>query len=257
MSWFSFNSKEREYTISISDITKEFGIHRSVINTLLQDAGYNPSQFIFTNLAQKHLEIILLAYVHSIKSLYKEASKNFGTYSLKEQEELRDFFGRFVRKSFFMPEVVLQINDRILLAKNGKIFKSDLDNDLIRDYFFKRIRQLEIEREFLSYHMDDLEAFNLHSSVDLRPNLPRPSFIYRLLKWNTKVKHTFTDIKSRIFTTTITGHYYIFSADEDSATALIPSIKRCFSAVGQTLGEALKNINLKSTPSWKITLDPL
>ena len=257
MGWFSFNSKEREYNISISAIAKEFGISRGVINALMKEAGYNPGQFIFTNLAKRHLEIILLAYVHSIKSLYKESSKNFSNYSLKEQEELKVFFGKFIRKTFFLPEVEIRINDRILPASNGKIFKSDLDNDLIRDYFFKRIEQLEIEQEFLSYNLGDFDGFDLSDLVNSLHYTPRPSFIYRQMNWTIKIKHTFTYIKSRIFTITLTGHYYIFSAEEDSAAALIPSITRCFSAVKLTPGEAL-NINIsKLTPTWKPVYMPL
>lgn len=257
MSWFSFNSKEREYNISIRSIAKEFGISISVIQTLLRDAGYNPLLLEFTRLNNKHLEVILLAYAQSIKSLYKEASNNYIKYTLKEQEELRDFFRKFVRKSFFLPEVEIRINDRILPAKNGKIYKSDLDNDLISEYFFKRIKHLEIEQEIASYQFDPyLDIHDLFTS-GVTLDLARPSFINHQLKWRTKIKHTFTDIKSRIFTTIITGHYYIFSAEEDSATALLPSITRCFSAVKQTLGEALNNINSNISPKWKITYMPL
>lgn len=257
MNWFSFNSREREYSISITAIAKEFGISRTVIYALLSDAGYHHAQFTFSKLTHKHLEIILLAYAHSIKSLYSNASKNFGSYELREQEELRDFFGKFVRKSFFKPEVVIQINDRILPASNGKIFKSDLDNDLIRDYFFKRIVLLEMEQEIASYQFDKFSDYNF-SLKDLIADHPRPSaFIYRQLKIRVRVKHTFTDIKSRIFTTVITGLYYVFSAEEDSVTALLSSIKRCFSAVQQTLGEALNINNSKFTPKWKIKYIPL
>jgi hypothetical protein len=257
MSWFSFNTKEREYNISIRSIAKEFGISISVIHNLLRDAGYNPLLLEFTMLNNKHLEVILLAYTHSIKSLYKEASNNYSKYTLKEQEELRDFFGKFIRKSFFMPEVEIRINDRILPARNGKIYKSDLDNELISEYFFKRIKHLEIEQEIASYQFDSyLDLHDLYASA-VTVDLARPSFIYRQLKWRTKVKHTFTDIKSRIFTTIITGHYYIFSAEEDSYAALLPSITRCFSAVQQTLGEALNINNSKFTPKWKITYIPL
>lgn len=82
--------------------------------------------------------------------------------------------------------------------------------------------------------------------------------IHREITWRTvQIKPTYTDIKSRIFTTIISGHYYIFSAEEDSDTALLSSITRCFSAVQKTLGEAFKNINLKSAPEWKIILNPL
>lgn len=224
MSWFGFYSKEKEYNVSINSIAKEFGLSISVINALLKDAGYNPRLLQFSKLQNKHLEVILLAYAHSIKSLYKEASNNYSKYTLKEQEELRNFFGKFIRKSIFSPEIAIRINDRILPAKNGKIYKSDLDNDLICDYFFKRIRQLEIEQEIESFHFEtyvDLEEFYERF---LTVDVPRPSFIYRMLKWRTKVKQTFTDIKSRIFTTIITGHYYIFSAEEDAAIALLPSL---------------------------------
>lgn len=232
MSWFSFNSKEKEYSISLNTIAKEFGLSVSSIQLLLIDAGYNPRLLHFSKLQNKHLEVILLAYVHSIKSLYKEASNNYSKYTLKEQEELRTFFGKFIRKSILSPEIEIRINDRIFPAKNGKIYKSDLDNDLICDYFFKRIEHLEAEQGLERYHLETrIEAFlGIYRDIDeiykssLSGDVPRPSFIYQMLKWRTKVKQTFTDIKSRIFTTIITGHYYIFSAEEDSAIALLPSL---------------------------------
>ena len=265
MSWFSFNSKEREYNVSLRSIAKEFGVSISVIHNLLRDAGYNPLLLEFTRLNNKHLEVVLLAYAHSIKSLYKEASNNYNKYTLKEQEELRGFFGKFIRKSIFLPEVEIRINDRILPAKNGKIYKSDLDNELISDYFFKRIKQLEIEQEIASYqiNIDDLQnvyifAGDLLEYVQSNSHkVETPFFIDLKLRWRVRIRAVFTNIKSRIFAIFITGHYYIFSAEEDSATAFLTSITRCFSAVEKVLGEALKKINLKRTPTWKIIYNPL
>lgn len=260
MSWFNFNSKEREYSISVKTIAKEFGIDITVINTLLKNAGYNPMHLAFLSLTNKHLDVILVAYTQAVRSLYKEASKNFSGYNLNEQKELRDFFGRFVRKSFFKPDVAVLINDKILPASNGKIFKADLDNELISDYFFRRIRQLELELELVNCKFDyykDIYELELITIREVAVDIPRPLFIYRIMKWRIKVKHTFTDIKSRIFTTIITGHYYIFSAEEDAAAAMLTSSKRCFLAVNKTLGEAFKNLNLKSNPTWKIIFNPL
>lgn len=260
MGWFNFNSKDRVYNVTIRDLVKEFNIDISIVRALLKDAGYNLGQLASYNLKQEHLEVILLAYTQSVKTLYKESCKNFSIYSPEQQQELRAFFGKFVRKNFFIPEMVLQINDRMLPAANGKIFKSDLKLELIRDDFFNRIKNIEIEKEIASYQIEfhtlkDIYLFAEDLYEYIHSNKTKngaPSFINHKLKWRVTVKPVFDNIKERIFSVIVTGHYHIFSTDEDANTAMLPTIKRGFSAVKQSLGEALKNNNFNSNPSWKI-----
>lgn len=244
MSWFKFTSVEKKYNISINTIAKDLGVNTAFINNLLSNAGYNPLQLSFSKLTDKHLEIILLAYASSLKSYYKKASKDFNKYDLNGQNQLREFFAKFIRKRFFSSYFVLTNSNEFSECIDGRIFKSDLDNDLIRDYFFNRIKQLESFNYRSDYfHESDLGSINSGNS---RP----PAFIYREMKLRIHINHTFNDIKSRLFTTVITGHYYIFSSEEDSLTALLTSIKRCFLAVVFSLREALKFNNSKLTPNY-------
>lgn len=239
MNLFRFNSTERVYNVTISDIVKEFSIDVSVVRTLLKNAGYNPGQLAISNLKQEHLEVIFLAYANSVKSLYKESCKNFTSYTPEQQKELREFFGKFVRKNFFIPDLVFQINDKILPETNGKIFKSDLKLELIRDDFFKRIKHLEIEKEIASYQIEfdtlkDIYLFaeDLYEYIHTRRVKERtPSFINYKLKWRVSVKPVFDNIKERIFSVIITGHYHTFSIDEDADAALLPPTAKGFSAV--------------------------
>lgn len=252
MGWFNFLTKSKKYNVTLSSVAKEFGMSQSFITELLVNAGYNTFLMPFTRLNNDHLEIILSAYVNSVKSYYRESSKNFTKFDLQKQEELRRYFKQFIHKGFFSSEFTIVINHEIQLASNGRIFNQNLDSGLIRDFFFETIDRIEFrERMRENAYYDFNEEFQI-----LVSNI-RPSFVHHELKWRLNIKHTFNDIKSRIFTITITGHYYIFTAEEDLFAAFLTSLDRCFSAVKKALGEALKFNNSNFNPQWKKIYLPL
>ena len=146
-----------------------------------------------------------------------------------------NFYSKFLRRSIFSYDFKLELSANDFAEPKG-IFKENLDSALIRDYFFERIKEIEFYESMGEFPFDGYHNIHVLNSIQ------HPPLIHRELKWRVNLKHSFRDIKSRITTIIITGHYYIFSSEEDLFTTFLTSIKRCFSTVNNTLGEALNNL---------------
>lgn len=264
MSWLNFNKKNKKHNVLLADVTKEFGMTQNYIINILSMAGYSVFNIPSFRLNNSHLEIISSAYVNSVKSLYKESSKNFMKFDRIKQMELKRFFNHFINRSFFSTNNINEITDEILLSGNEKIFSENLNPELIRSYFFSIIEEIELREAINTLRLDsnldldfDFDFLNFTTNTPVTTITSKPKFIHYELKWRLKAKHAFNDIKSRFFTTIITGHYYIFNSEEDSITVFLTSIKRCFSTVKITLGEVLKQNNSNFNQSWTKIYKPL
>jgi hypothetical protein len=245
MGLLNFFSSAKQYTVSIGSVSKRFGFSRAYLINLLASSGYNMNDMLFGTLNRDQLEIILGAYTNSVKTLYKNHSKNFQSYDKLKQESLKNFFQQFIRRSLFSSAVTIHINGEAVLS--NRFLNEELDVELIRKYFYSIIQEIEFEE---LYGTDYIE-WSSSISECVNASSPKYDWIHRELKWKIIINHSFNNIKSRIFSTIVTGHYYIFSSEEDYFTAFLTSFKRCFSAVIFTLGEVLKNNHSNFDPLWK------
>jgi hypothetical protein len=232
----------KQSSISIEQISLHFGLNQSMIIEMLQKAGYEYSPF--DGLTRNHLEIISHSYVHSIKSAYKQIGKTIGKYDEDRQEMYRKFFINFIDQR--SSTSIVQMFGSFVPMYNDNVFGHKLDADLIRSHFFQTLHYIEYGHyDFYdgpySYEPVSKEERNINSQI------------HKQLRWRLQRNQSFRDFKSNIFTIIITGHYYIFSDEEDLFTTVSTSFNRCFSAVKITLGEALNLINSKLNPQCKIT----
>jgi hypothetical protein len=244
MAWFTFNSNERLYSVTIQSVSKKFGLSQATIVELLANAGYN--LFMpFARLSKEHLDVILLAYAQALRSHYKSSIRNFHNFDEVKKREVIEFYKKFIRRSLF-DQLSMDFDEGIGIDKEIAFLRTNLDKQLIREYFFDTIRQMELDELMREFHID----YN-HDAVIVESSISTPR-IHHELRWKISKKHVFSDIKSRISTIIFAGHYYIFTAEEDSITAFLTSLKRCFSAVENTLGEALNyTISKLNSPCTK------
>jgi hypothetical protein len=221
-------------SVTLKDVALKFEMRSNFLIDLLNNAGHKIEDENFV-LKEDHLKIISITYIRSIKKYYKKCSKEFHSLDKNKQEYLVEFFSQFVK------------NDK-------KVFKSKLENTYIEYYFEKTITDLSwlklLDSLNSSIFTDKLDP-KIYIKNDVNEKNDYHALIYKDINWDYKprIKIKFTDIRSNIKKIIISAYYYIFSCEED-VPAVLSSVKRCFSAVNFSLGEALTNINVKLQIKW-------
>lgn len=231
MGLFDIFRRSKKHNVALHLVAKKLRISEESIIAILRDAGFEIYNFPQTFLNENHLEILSHKYVDAIKSYYNSASKNYYDLSFNEQQEVKRFFERFIKRDFFFE----RFNQELL---DNNFFKSKLDSELIKDFFYSLV--------------DDIEFEALHGNLFYSGSnsFEAKEFSKFLYKIKLKTKSTFNNIKSRLFSILTSCHYYIFTDDEDHIAKA--KLELCFSAVRNLSGEALKYINyLKFHIKWK------
>ncbi|WP_291134433.1 hypothetical protein [Flavobacterium sp. UBA7663] len=231
MGLFDFFRKSKKHNVALHSVAKKLKISEESIVAILKEAGFEIYNFPYTFLNEKHLEILSQKYVEAIKSFYSSSSKNFYDLNNYQQIEVKKFFTKFIRYNLSFNTCNQELID-------DNFFKSKLDSELIKDFFYRLIDEIEFEAIHGNiYHTDSI-------------SIEGKEFTKFLYKIKLKTKSTFNNIKSKLFSILTTCHYYIFSDDEDHIAKA--KLELCFSAMRDLSGEALKNINyLKFRIKWK------
>lgn len=230
MGLFDLFIKSRKHNVALSSVAKKLKISEESIVAILREAGFDIYNFPHTFLNEKHLEILSQKYVEAIKNFYTSSSKNFYDLNTFEKLELKKFFAKFIRYDFFLGSYNQELID-------SKVFKSKLDSELIKDFFYSLIEEIEFEAIHGNIYYTNIIS------------VAGKEFTKFLYKVKLKTKSTFNNIKSKLFSILTTCRYYIFTDDEDHTAKA--KLELCFSAVRNLSGEALKNINyLKFHIKW-------
>ena len=225
---------QKKYSVTLSSVSKKLKISEDSIISILRVAGFEVFNMPFILLNEKHLEILSKAYVDAVKRFYTSSSKNFFSLNKHEQFEMKNFFLNFVA-------IDSRYNSYSTNSISNEIFKSKLDSNLIKDFFYSLIDEIEFEEGFYDPFFSKSKSVG-HAVNDV--------FVKIFYKIKLKTKSTFNNIKSKLFSIILNCHYYIFSDDENHS--IRDSLKSCFSWVINISREALKNINyLKFQIEWK------
>lgn len=225
---------QKKYSVTLSSVSKKLKISEDSIVSILRDAGFEVFNMPYVLLNEKHLEILSKGYVDAVKRFYTNSSKNFFSLNKHEQFEIKNFFLNFIA-------IDSRYNYYSTNSINNEIFKSRLDSNLIKDFFYNLIDEIEFEEAFYGPFFSKSRSVG-HAVNDV--------FIKIFYKIKLKTKSTFNNIKSKLFSIILNCHYYIFSDDENHS--IRDSLKSCFSWVINISREALNNINyLKFQIEWK------
>jgi hypothetical protein len=231
MGLFDVFRKSRKYNVALHSVAKKLKISDESIVAILKDAGFEIYNFPQTLLNEKHLEILSQKYVDAIKRFYNTSSKSYYDLTFDEQLEVKRFFQKFIRNDYFFERFNQDLPD-------SNFFKSKLDSELIKDFFYRLIYEVEFESAHGNVYYIDSVTFECKEFT---------KFLYKV---KLKIKSTFNNIKSKLFSILTSCHYYIFTDDEDHIAKA--KLELCFSAVRNLSGEALKYINyLKFHIKWK------
>lgn len=231
MGLFDFLRGPRKHRVSLHSVAKRLKISQISIVSILRDAGFQIYDMPFVILDERHLEILSVKYVDAIKTYHNSSTKNYYNMSSYEQIEIRKFFAKFMNNGFWTSNYVE--------ISSENFFKSKLNSDSIKDFFYTVIENIENE-ELYGY---DFFATENSNSIDNVFN----KFLYKI---KLKTSKSFNDIKSKLISILTTFKYYIFSDDEDHNAKA--NVKLCFSALRKMPREALIKINyLKFQIQWK------
>ena len=219
--------------IYLHDLSRRLGISSENIIELLEGYGFEISDFPANYLNSEHLDVILKAYVNSVKSLYKSHSKNYKNGKLNDENGWRNFFSKFIRPEFSFS--LLSIEDTLEM-----VFREKLDDELIVDYFWTVLSTSRLS-DYNIVYTDDVEK---HKSIYNKYRYK----IKLLVRRNSIIK----DFRSQIKSILISSHYYIFSSEDEDSNESTNS--KYFSRINSFTREALNFINnLKFHKKWKIT----
>ncbi|WP_417559076.1 MULTISPECIES: hypothetical protein [Flavobacteriaceae] len=220
--------------IYLHDLSRRLGVPSETIIQLLEGYGFNIDTLPTNYLNSEHLDIILKAYVNSVKSAYKNQSKSFKNGQLNDEGGWRNFFSKFIRPEFSFSQ--MSFEDTIKM-----VFREKLDDDLIIDYFWTVLSTSRLSNYNIAYgEVVDVEN---HKSIYSKYRYK----IKLLVRKNSQIK----DFRSQIKSILISSHYYIFSSeDEDSNES---TSHQYFSRINNLIREALNFINnLKFHKKWII-----
>lgn len=221
--------------IYLHDLSRRLGISSENIIELLEGYGFEISDFSTNYLNSEHLDVILKAYVNSLKALYKSHSKSYKNGKLNDENGWRNFFSKFIRPEFSFS--LLSFEDTLEM-----VFREKLDDILIEDYFWTVLDTSRlIDYNIVYTEAEDVEKYkSIYNKYRYKLKLS--------VRRNSKIK----DFRSQIKSILISSHYYIFSSeDEDSNES---TISKYFSRIDIYTREALNFINnLKFHKKWIIT----
>lgn len=223
MGLFDFFWKKK-YNLTLFSVSKKLKMPQESIISILREAGFEAFNIPMFILNEKHLEILSKAYVNAVKKFYTATNKNFFLLTTHEQLEMKNFFSNFI-------DFELKYSSYSGDAVNNGIFKSRLDSNLIKDFFFSLMDEIEFEEEFYGTYSGSISVGHKVNEV----------FVRIFYKIKLKTKSTFNNIKSKLFSITISCQYYIFTDDENHSNG--ESTRSCFSWVTAISREALKNNN--------------
>lgn len=225
--------------ISLNAVIEKFKFSREAVILILRHAGFEISDSPNTYLNENHLEILSRNYIESVKSHFNNISKNFYSYSKKEQEEYKVFYSKFIQQSFWSN------NRHIEIPSTEKLINSKLNGNKIKDYFYSKIKEIEVAEiiEHFGYIFKDIDSYNsfgFYSAEESDTNFDSiiKNIGYRL---KLKVKKKLTLSKEIFSTILINSHYHIFTDDEEHNGEAIS--KNSFSITKYTNREALKIIH--------------
>jgi hypothetical protein len=222
----SYRSK-RVKGIYLHDLSKRLGFSSDNIIELLQDYGFKISKSPTNYLEAEHLDIILKAYVVSVKSIYKSHSKSYKNGKLNEECGWRKFFSNFLRSEFRFSN--LSNEDTLEM-----VFRVKLDDELIADYFWTVLG---------TSRLSDYNHLHENESVQNKYRYK----IKLLVRRNSTIK----DFRSQIKLILISSHYYIFSSEDEDSNGSIN--KYYFSRIINLTREALNfSYKLKLHKKWII-----
>jgi transcriptional regulator with XRE-family HTH domain len=217
MELFNIPFIDDHYNVTLKDVAKKLGVSRSSIVEILKENGLEAINFPDFLLDYNHLEALSEKYVESVKSLQNRFSKKYFFYNLNEREQIQKFLLKFINTE--------QISENLFFDEN--IIKSKLDKKLIKEFFFNLIDEIRLEVSLgkLSIQIkDDYKKFRI-----LIPKI------------KIKIKRSFSNNNSNIFFLTITGHYYIFTDEEEQIVE--KKFTKDFSTIKHICRGALSNIH--------------
>ena len=231
----SFYRPNKVKGIYLHDLSRRLGIPRENIIQLLEGYGFKIDDLPTNYLNSEQLDVILKAYVDSVKSTYKNLSKSFKSGKITDESGWRNFFSKFIRPEFSFEKMSF---DNTLET----VFREKLDDSLIVDYFWTVLGTSRLSNyNFANGEVVDVEN---HKSIYNK-------YRYKIklsVKNNSKIK----DFRSQIKSILISSHYYIFSSEDEDSNESTNS--KYFSRINNFTREALNFINnLKFHKKWKIT----
>lgn len=237
MEFFQLYRTRRKHNVSLKSVAIKLNLSEDKIISILQNAGFDIFYFPSIRLNEDHLEVLSNSYVESIKSYHNSKSKKYYNLNFEERHEFNHFFYRFIKKSYN----IWEYNN--IDVSLDKVVNSNLDNDLIKDFFFNLVSQIE-------YHETISNGYYLQNIAYVEKifNKYRHKIKLRLKH---KLKSLLSDIRTLIHSILVCCHYYIFSDDEDHNGEAARNTS--FFVLRNTQLEALIIINyLKFHKQWKI-----
>tara|TARA_R110002033_G_scaffold148851_1_gene185955 strand:+ start:880 stop:1611 length:732 start_codon:yes stop_codon:yes gene_type:complete len=231
----SFNRPNRVKGIYLHDLSRRLGVPSENIIQLLEGYGFDIDDLPTNYLNSEQLDVILKAYVDSIKSTYKNLSKSFKNGKLNDESGWRNFFSKFIRPEFSFEK--MSFDDTL-----ETVFREKLDDSLIEDYFWTVLGTSRLS----NYNLANGEVVDVENHKSIYNK-----YRYKIklsVKNNSKIK----DFRSQIKSILISSHYYIFSSEDEDSTESTNS--KYFSRINNFAREALNFINnLKFHKKWITT----
>ncbi|MCU4188106.1 hypothetical protein M9Q43_02865 [Flavobacterium sp. HXWNR29] len=235
------NSNPKRHHVSLNAVIEKFKFSREAVILILRHAGFEILDSPNSYLNENHLEILSQSYIESFKSHFNSVSKNFYSYSKKEQEEYKLFYSKFLQQNFWSN-----------IQSTEKLINSKLNGNKIKDYFYSKIKEIEVAEiieqfDYIFKDIDSYNSFGYYSAEESDTNFDSiiKNIGYRL---KLKVKRKLTLSKEIFSTILINSHYHIFTDEEEHNGEAIS--KNSFSIVKYTNREALKIIHFLKLISY-------
>lgn len=189
-----------ENRIRIIEISRRTGLEINSLISALKESGIILKNGAGSFLNRSQIKIISEIYVSAVRGLFEHTKKTNNNFSPQRKEVHKRFFSKFIPEiaiesylnGGFEQDVYFKLLEKYELEY---LFKYELDESLIRSYFYKSILK--------NYTKEDYKYFRNSPQLRLKLNL------------SSKRELTKLDLRHQIFSRLNFGEYHIFSSEED------------------------------------------
>lgn len=196
--------------IKLLELSKKIGIPKQAIIQILEATGFvvpnNKMDFMLTS---SQIDVIASAYINSVKRFHKKSASSFKGLSLRRVFHLKRYFSNFISSTQYL--------------STEEVFKTKLDDNLIRSFFMQIIYYNSNNRVVNNY---------IHSKLTF------------------PVSKSQNDQRKLIFKIVISRSNHIYPEEEEEHKGLA-KIDTCFSFVLNMYREAIINTIIYLKPiTW-------